>query len=154
MLLAVQAFYMFVSNKPQMKSRRGLYFLAIPLVTAIPLIFNHQDPQSFLVYEYSVVLCMITAGIADSSLAALKDKEYLTDERIRSLHYAYFIICAAVSFSSGISIWVKAVCIILLAGIICRFCLLKKHTWSDVFKAVPLAMFSCICAWAFVKYVL
>lgn len=153
-LLAVQGFYMFVSNRQQLKDKRYLYPAAIPIVGAMPVLLHSQSPHVYSVYEYAIVICMITAAMADVSYVVLTNKEYLTDAAIRRFHYSYFLICLIAAFCGGIRIWVKAACILLLAGIICWSCLIKKHSRSEPIKAIPLALFSYACAWVFVKYVL
>ena len=153
-LLAIQGFYMYISNKQQLKNKRYLYLLAMPLVAALPIFLNIQSPHSYNVYEYSIVYCMITAASADVSYVILTNKEYFTNATIRRLQYSYFLICLMAAFTGGISIWVKAVCITLLAGILCWFCLLKKLSWLEFIKAIPLALFSYTCAWLFVKHVI
>lgn len=152
-LLAVQGIYMYVSNKQQLKSKRYLYLLAIPFVVTLPVFLDMQSPHSYSIYEYSIVFCILTVAVVDASYAALTNKEYFTDMTIRRLQYSYFLICLMATVSGGISIWVKAVCLILLAGIFCWYCLMKKHSWLELIKAIPLALFSYACAWVFVKYV-
>lgn len=153
-MLATQAIFMYISNKQQLKAKRYLYLLALPFVAAFPVVLNLQDPHSCSIYEYSIVFCIITAATADTTYAAFTNKEYFTDKTIRRLQYSYFLICLMASFSGGISIWVKAVCTILLAGSFCWHCLMKKHSWLELIMAIPLALLSYACAWPFVKYVL
>lgn len=153
-LLATQGFYMFVSNRQQLKNKRYLYPTAIPIVAAMPVLLNSQSPHAYSIYEYSIIICMITAAAADVSYAAITNKEYFTDAAVRKLHYSYFLICLAVAVSAGAGTWIKAVLLILLSGIICWSCLIKKHSLSELIKATPLSLLSYVCAWAFVKYVL
>ena len=153
-LLAIQGIHMYVSNKQQLKNKRHLYMLAMPFVAALPIVLSQQSLHSYSIYEYSIVLCMMIAATADTSCTAFADREYFTDATIRRLHYSYFLICLMAAFSGEISIWVKAVCMTLLAGVLCWSCLLKKHSWIELIKAIPLALFSYICAWTFVKYVI
>ena len=153
-LLATQGIHIYVSNKQQYKNKRHLFLLAIPLVAVLPVFLSKQSLHSYSIYEYSIVLCIMIAAIADTSYTALTNKEYFTDATIRRLHYSYFLICLMAAFSGEISIWVKAVCMILLAGVLCWSCLIKKHSYIELIKAIPLAFFSYTCAWTFVKYVI
>ena len=152
-LLATQGFYMYVSNKQQLKSNRCLYLLAIPFVVTLPVFLDMQSTHSYSIYEYSIVFCILAAAVVDASYAALTNKEYFIDVTIRRLLYSYFLICLMAAFSGGISIWAKIVCLILLAGVFCWYCLMKKHSWLELIKAIPIALFSYACAWVFVKYV-
>ena len=154
LLLGAQAFYVYYSNKAQMKNRRYLYILAAPLVAALPVLFYTQDPHAYYIYEYSIVICLLTAAVADVTYVTVTNKEYLTDAASRRFLYSYSLICLMASLSGEVSIWLRAVCVILIASITCRCCIVKKHSWSELIKAVPLALFSFICAWVFVKYVI
>ena len=153
-LLATQAFYMYLSNKKQFRSNKKLYIIALPLVTALPVILYSQAQAAYTVYEYAIVFCFITAAIADISYAAAFNKEFFSDQAIRSLHYSFFIICLAVSFCAGTGILIKVLTAVILAAAFFFLCIMKKHSPAEFVKAVPLALFSFICSWAFTTYVI
>ena len=153
MMLATQAFYMYLSNKAQMKSKRYYYLMAIPFVAAFPAFLNDQDPHIYSIYEYAIVFCIFGAAITDVVIAALYNREYLTESTCRRLFYSYLMICTVVSFCGSIDFTVRIAMILILTGAILTFLSVKKLSVSEVLKAVPLATLSIICSWAFVKYI-
>ena len=153
-LLASQAFYMYLSNKTQLKRNRNLYFIALLPVLALPVLYILRDPSAYPVYEYAVVFCMIAAALADTVYAAACNKEFFTDQTIRSLHYSYFVICMAVSFCRGTGMLIKAVTAAILAAVVCWSCVLKKHSPAEFAKAAALALCSFACSLTFVTYVI
>ena len=153
-LLASQAFYMYLSNKTQLKRNRNLYFIALLPVLALPVLYIFRSPSAYPVYEYAVVFCMIAAALADTVYAAACNKEFFTDQTIRSLHYSYFIICLAASFCKGTGVPVKVITSVILAGTCFRQCIMKKYSPSEFVRAMPLALLSFACSWAFITYVI
>lgn len=151
-ILATQAFYMYLSNKTQLKKHRYLYIIAIPIITAFPVIISSQDLQAYTLYEYAIVFCIIFAAIVDSSLAAAINREYLTDETCRSLISAYFLICVVTSFWGNISISVRMIPAFLLGISILVSTLVKKDPVIELVKSIPLALLSVFCSWAFVRF--
>ena len=151
-ILASQAFYMYLSNKSQLKTYRYLYLIAIPIAAAFPVIIYSQDQQAYSLYEYAIVFCIIFAAVIDSSLVFATDREYMTDATCRSLIYTYFMICTAVAFAGNITPIVRAVTTFLLAGSFIAFCPVRKHSAIELVKGVPIAALSILCAWAFLKY--
>lgn len=151
-VLASQAFYMYLSNKAQFKKHRYLYLIAIPIITAFPVIISSQDLQVYNLYEYAIVFCIVFAAIVDSSIAAAFDREYLTDETCRSLIYTYFLICVIASVWGSTGITVKMIPAFLLAASILVFILVKKHSAIELVKSIPLALLSVFCSWAFLRF--
>ena len=147
MLLASQAIYMYVSNTAQLISRRFQYIAWMPLVVGLPTILYSQSADSYYLYEYAVVICMITAAISDTVYAALTNREYLTDETVRRFRYSYFLICIVSVFSGGINIWIKAFVTLILAGTLYISHMVIRRPVAEFFKSIPLAMFSLACAW-------
>ena len=153
-LLASQAFYMYLSNKAQLKSSRRLYIAAIPLVLALPAVFSLESHTAYLTYEYAIVFCMITAMLADTTYAAVFNKEFFSDTMICSLHYSYFIICLAAAFCVGTGVLIKVIAAVILAAAFFFLCIMKRHSPAEFAKAVPLALLSFAGSWAFINYVL
>ena len=151
-ILASQAFYMYLSNKAQLKKHRYLYLIAIPIITAFPVIISSQDIQAYNLYEYAVVFCIVFAAVADSSLAAAFNREYLTDETCRSLIYTYFLICVVTSFGGSVSITVRLIPAFLLVASALVFTLVKKNSVVELVKGIPLALLSVFCSWAFLRF--
>ena len=79
-ILASQSFYMYLSSKSRMKKKWYMYILAIPFVMSFPAILYNQDQYAYSLYEYAVVICIITAAVADITYAAFRNKDYMTDE--------------------------------------------------------------------------
>lgn len=150
-ILAAQTFYMYLSNKTQMKKHRYLYLIAIPLITAFPVILSTQDLQAYTFYEYAVVFCIILTAVVDISLAAF-DKEYMTDQTGRSLTYSYLLITEVASFWGNTSITVRVIPAFLLAASILEFSLVKKNSAIELVKSIPLALLSVFCSWAFLRF--
>ena len=153
-LLASQAFYMYLSNRKQFRNKKYLYLAALLPVLALPAVFSLLDQTAYLIYEYAIVFCMITAAVADTSYAAARNKEFFTEPAIRCLHYSYFIICLAASFCKGTGVPVKVITSVILAGICFRQCIMKKYSPSEFVRAMPLALLSFACSWAFITYVI
>lgn len=151
-ILASQVFYMYLSNKAQLKKHRFLYLIAIPIITAFPVIISSQDMQAYTLYEYAIVFCIVFAAIVDSSLAAAVNREYLTDETCRSLIYSYFLICVVASFWGSTNITVKIIPTFLLVASILVFTLVKKNSVNEIVKSIPLALLSVFCSWAFIRF--
>lgn len=151
-ILTTQAFYMCFVYKSKFKSRRYLYVLAIPLITAFPVILNIQNTYAYGLYEYAITFCLFTAVLVDVVYAAAFNIDYITDGTIRSFHYSYFLICAATVFSVGISTTIRLIMIAALAGLITVFCFIKKHSPKEFINSMPLTIFSTICAWAFLHF--
>ena len=152
LLLASQAFYMYVSNKSQLKKGRYLFALAVPIAMGFPLILYSRSPDAYFLYEYAIVICMITAAIADATVAAARNREYLTDENTRRFHYSYFMICLMTVFFSGAGIMIGMTIALILAGLFCWSHFLKKHPAEELSKAIPLALFSVACSWALLHF--
>lgn len=150
-ILASQAFYMYLSNKDQLKKHRYLFLIAVPIVMAFPVLVNSMDQQAYLLYEYAVIFCIVFAAVTDVSLAAF-NKEYLSYETCRSLVYTYFLICIGVSFSGNISMAVKIVPVFLLVSSFLVFSIVKKHSVTALIKSIPLALLSVVCSWAFLRF--
>ena len=72
-----------------------------------------------------------------------------TDTAGVSLTLSYFLICVATVFSGDISIAVRTIAIILLAGTFAVFCFVKKRSIAELLSSVPLAALSVICSWLF-----
>lgn len=153
-ILAAQAFYMYLSSKNLLKSNWYLYILAIPLVTAFPVIMYSQDKHAFNMYEYAVVICIITAAIADVVYAAGSNKDYMSGEAPVRFLYAYLMIVAVVALLSSASMPVKIISVLLLAAAVLVCTIMKKHPAKEVLKAPVLALFSVACSWSFLTFVL
>lgn len=152
LFLASQAFYMYLSNKPQLKKHRYLYLIAVLIVTAFPIVIFSQDPQIYDLYEYAVVFCIVAAAMVDVTLAAAFGREYLTDKNGRCLTYSYFLICTAIAFAGSTSITVRTITLFLLAGSLMIFIIVKKHSAVELIAGIPLALVSVICSWAFLEF--
>ena len=146
-ILASQALYMYLSNKDQMKKRRYMYLAALPIVLAVPIAMNMQNPAAYSLYEYSILFCFFTAAVADVCISTGFDKSYLTDENIQSLNCSYFMICAAVTYIENMSIAFKAVFSLILICVIAASFITKKNSVKGLLKAFPLTIFSIACAW-------
>lgn len=153
-ILGSQAFYMYLSSKMQFKRKKYLYLIALPLVIALPVIFNALDPTAYHMYEYTVVIFMIIAAITDVSYAAAVGRDYMTDGTIRTFNYSYFIICLVSSFCGETGILIKAIIALCLAALIFWYCFRKKHSATELAKAIPFVLISFACAWVLVKYLL
>lgn len=153
-ILAAQAFYMFLSSKNQLKSNWYLFILAIPLVTAFPVIMYSNDKNAFNLYEYAIVICIFTAAVADVVHAARYNEDYMNGETASRFLYAYLMIVTAVAWYGNVSLTVKIIAALLLAGsiVVCSF--VKKHSLKEVLKAPVLALFSVACSWSFLTFVL
>ena len=153
-ILAAQAFYMFLSSKNQLKSNWYLYILAIPLVTAFPVIMYSHDKNAFDLYEYAVVICIFTAALADVIYAARYNKDYMNSETSIRFLYAYLMIVTAVALYGNVPLPVRIIAVLLLAGsiVVCSF--VKKHSLKELLKAPVLALFSVVCSWSFLTFVL
>jgi len=152
MILASQAFYMYLSNKTQFKTHRYLYLIAVPIAAAFPALLNSQDPQAYTLYEYAVVFCIVYAAVADSSLAAAFNREFITDDTVRSLIYSYFLMCTVAAFSGNTSITVRALTAFLLIGSFLMFVPVKKHSAMEFIKSIPLAFISVLSSWIFMRF--
>ena len=151
-ILAGQAFYMYLSNKNQLKNNRYLYLIAVPIAAAFPVIINSQNMQAYNMYEYAVVFCIIFAAIIDVSISALYDKEFLNDANGMSLTFSYLLICIATAFLGDISVTVRMVTAFLLAGTFLAFCFTKKHSFVELLKCIPIAALSVVCSWLFLRF--
>lgn len=151
-ILAAQAFYMYLSSKNQLKSKWYLYILAIPFVTAFPIIMYSQNTFAFHLYEYAIVVCIITVAAADICYAAKHNIDYMTDERCYRFLYAYLMICTTIAWYGSTVLSVKIITAFLLAGsiVICSF--VRKHSVHEVLKAPLFALFSLACSWALLKF--
>ena len=150
-ILASQTFYMYLSNKEQVKKHFYLYLIAIPIATAFPVILNGQEPRSYALYEYSIVFCIIFTAVVDASLAAF-DREYLTDSSCRTLIVSFFMICAAAAFYGSTGMAVRAITAFLFAGSFIVLSLVKKHSAIELMKSLPLTLLSILCAWTFIRF--
>jgi len=151
-ILAAQVFYMYLSNKNQLKNNRYLYLLAVPIATAFPAIIGGQDIQAYNLYEYAVVFCIIFAAVADASIVAAYDREFLTDAEGMSLTLSYFLICTVISFSGDISMAVRMVAAFLLVGVFLLLSIVKKHSIVELLRSVPIAALAFACSWLFLRY--
>ena len=151
-ILAVQVFYMYLSNKNQQKTNRYLYLIAAPIAVAFPVIISSQDMQTYNLYEYAVIFCIVFAAVVDSSIAALYNKEFFTDANGMSLALSYFLICAATAFWGDISIAVRMVTLFLLVGAFLVFRFTKKRSFGELLKSMPIAVLSIICSWLFLRF--
>lgn len=151
-ILAVQVFYMYLSNKNQLKSNRYLYLIAVPIAVAFPAIISSQSMQAYNLYEYSVIFCIVFAAIVDSSIAALYNKEFLADAAGMSLTLSYFLICTITAFRGNISMAVRIVTVFLLAGAFLVLRCIKKHSAVELLKSIPVAVLSVICSWLFLRF--
>jgi len=151
-ILAVQVFYMYLSNKKQLKTNRYLYLIAVPIAAAFPVIISSQNIQAYNFYEYAVIFCIVFAAIVDASISALYNKEFLTDAAGMSLTLSYFLICTVTAFRGDISMAVRMVTLFLLAGafLVCRFT--KKHSFAELLKSILVAVISVICSWIFLRF--
>lgn len=143
---------MYLSNKTQLKTHAYLYLIAIPIVAAFPVILNSQDPHAYSLYEYAIVFCIVFAAVIDSSLAAVRNREYMTDSSSRILIYSYFLICTMVVFMGNTSLTVRIVPVFLLLSSILLLCLAKKKPAAELIKSIPLALLSVLCSWAYIAY--
>lgn len=151
-ILAAQAFYMYLSSKKQFKSRWYLYILAIPLVTVFSVIINSHDKYAFNLYEYAVVICILTAAVADVVYAARYNKDYIDGDTSSRFLYAYLMILTAAAWYGDVPLPVRIMSALLLAGsvVLCSF--VKKHSLKEVLKAPVLALFSIVCSWTFLTF--
>ena len=152
LILASQAFYMYLSNKAQLKKLRYLYLIAIPIAAAYPVLLNYQDPLAYSLYEYAVVFCIFLAAAADSTMAAVFNREYLTDKTSRRLIYSYLLICMTAALAGSVGATVVIVTAFLLAGSFAVFCLVHKYPAAELIQSIPLALVSVLCSWAFLNY--
>lgn len=153
-ILAAQAFYMFLSSKDQLKSNWYLYILAIPLVTAFPVILYSHDKNAFHLYQYAVVICIFAAAVADVAYAARYNKDYINGDTSSRFLYAYLMIVTVAAWCSNVSLSVKIISVLLLAAAVAVCTIAKKHPWKELLKAPVLALFSTACSWAFLNFVL
>lgn len=151
-ILASQTFYMYLSNKGQMKKHRYLYIIAAPIAAVLPVLLNSQDPWACSLYEYAIIFCIIIAAVIDVTLAAARDKDYMTDETGRTLTYSYFMICAAAAFMGSTTAAVRTVTVFLLVGSFLVFSLKKKTSAVELVRGIPMAALSVLCSWAFVQF--
>ena len=147
-ILATQAFYMYLSNKTQLKKYRYLYVAAIVPVMTVPVILSIQNPHAYYLYEYAILICIFTAAITDVIISAGLNKEYLTDATFCRFSYSYFLICIAAAFSGGISMSIRIVIVMIIIGLIIIFTFFKKQTALAFVKSIPLAALSVVCSWA------
>ena len=153
-ILAAQAFFMFLSSKNRMKSNWYLYILAIPLVTVFPVIMYSHDKYAFNLYQYAVVICIIAAAIMDIVYAARYDKDYMNGDTASGFLYAYLIIVTAIAWYGNDPLNVKIIAALLLAGSIAVCTFVKKHSMKELLKAPVLAVFSIFCSWSFLAFAL
>ena len=153
-ILAVQAFYMYISSKTQVKEHKYLYLTAIPVVICIPLLISYQSEPAYTLYEYALVFCIIFAAIADSAVASFTDKDIMNGNSWCKYLCSYLMICA-VSFLYGKASVIAGV----MAAIICAgfaaYCVIrKKLSLLDLLRAAVLAAVSLVCSWGFVDWLL
>ena len=153
-ILSTQAFYMYLSNKTQLKRYRYLYVAALVPVLAVPTILNFQDPHAYCLYEYATIICIFTAAVADVIIAAGYNKEYMTDDAFYRFCYSYFLICVAAAFSGGISISIRIITAMTVAVLLVLFTFFKKQPVQTFAKGIPLAAFSVVCSWALLPLIL
>jgi len=152
MILASQAFYMYLSNKTQFKTHRYLYLIAVPVAAAFPAIIGGQDIHAYNLYEYAVIFCIIFVAVIDASVAAVSNREYLTDTEGMSLTLSYFLICAVSAFCGDISMTVRLVTLFLLAGAFLVFSIMKKRSPVELLRSMPIVALSVACSWAFLRF--
>lgn len=151
-IFGAQVFYMFLTNKAHVKTRKILYLIAIPVVIVIPVILNSQDPWTCSLYEYSIVFCVFAAALVDVILAAGYNKAFISDSNCRSLIYTYIMICAAAAFIGNVSNLVKVAAAAILAVLFLVLVVLRKKYVMEFLKGIPLALISVLCAWAFLTF--
>lgn len=151
-IFGAQAFYMFLANKEQMKSKRILFLIAIPIVIAVPIILNSQDAWARNLYEYSIVFCVVVAALVDVVLAAGYNRTFITESNGRSLTCSYIIICAAAAYIGNVGNPLKVAVTAILAGTILILLAARKKHLLEFVKGIPLALISVLCAWAFLSF--
>ena len=151
-ILAVQVFYIYLSNKDQLKMNRYLYLIAVPVATAFPAIISGQDMHAYDLYEYAVIFCMIFVAVVDASVAVVSNRQYLTDTEGMSLTLSYFLICAVSAFCGDVSMAVRLVTLFLLAGAFLVFSIMKKRSAAELLRSLPVAALSVACSWAFLRF--
>ncbi len=151
-ILAAQAFYMYLSSKKQFKSKWYLYVLSLPLVTAFPAIMYSQNTYAFNLYEYAIVVCIITAAVADICYAAKYNRDYMTDDHSCGFLYAYLIITVTIAWYGSTSFALKFITAVLLACsiVVCSF--VRKHPLKEIARALVLALVSVACSWALLAF--
>ena len=147
-ILASQALYMYLSNIDQLKKRRYLYLVALPIVTAVPIAMNAENPSAYNLYEYAILFCFFAAAVLDVCIASGFDRSYMTDENIQSFHYSYFMICTAVVFIENLSIAFKGIFATVLIGLIVWLIVVKKNSIKSLTKAIPITIIALACSWA------
>ena len=152
-ILAAQAFYMYLSSKSQMKSKRYMYAAAALPVMAYPVILNNQNTFAYSLYLYAVITCIITAAVMDTAYAAAFNKNFMDDERFCGLLYTYLMICAVSGKIGKASPMLSVIVILMLVGAIVVCVTIYKHPLKELFKAAGLAAFSLICAWLYLIFV-
>ncbi len=153
-ILASQSFYMYLSSKSRMKKKWYMYILAIPFVMSFPAILYNQDQYAYSLYEYAVVICIITAAVADITYAAFRNKDYMTDESFCIFLYSYFLICATSAWSGKTQLLIRIITTIVLisAIVLCGFT--GKHFMKWLFKAALLAILSIAVSWMVITFAL
>lgn len=151
-ILAVQAIYMYISNKALLKEIRCLFVLAMPIIIAYPIILNNSDTYAYELYEYAIVFCVFMAAIADTVCAAMFNKEYLTKEKTSSFHYAYFLICAAAVCIGNAPDIARILTVSVLLGLLAFQVFVRKHSLSEFANSLPLTLFSVVCSWTFLRF--
>lgn len=152
-ILAVQVLYIYLSNKDQLKNNRYLYLIAVPIATAFPAIIGGQDIQAYNLYEYAVIFCMIFVAAADTSIAAVFNREIITDAGCISFTLSYFLICTATAFCGNISMAVRLVSMVFI-GAVLFFSIIKRSTPAELLKSVPIAALSFASSWLFIRCLL
>ena len=153
-ILAAQSFYMYLSSKSLMKSRRYLYLAAIPIVMIFPVILGSQDPAVQTLYEYSLVFCVMAAAVVDVMVSSYRNKDYMTENSWCKYMCAYFMICTAVAWYGHTGISLRLAATALLGASVVYGVIMKKLTTKYLLKAVLLAAVSLVCSWAFVDWLL
>lgn len=151
-ILAAQVFYMYLSNKDQLKKDRWLYLIAVPIATAFPVIIGGQDIHSYDLYEYAIIFCIVFAAVVDLSVVAYFNREFLTDTEGMSLTLSYFLICTVTAFYGNISKTVRIVAVFLFAGAFLVFIIIKKCSLAELLKSMPIALLSVVCSWLFLRF--
>ena len=153
-ILAVQAFYMYISSKTQVKEHKYLYLIALPVVMCIPVLISRQSPAAYSLYEYALVFCIIFAAIADSTVASFTDKDIMTGSSWCKYLCSYLLICA-VSFLYGKAAVIPGVIAALIFAAFAVYCVIRKRlSLLDVLKAAVLAAASLVCSWGFIDWLL
>ena len=147
-ILVAQALYMYFTYKDKTKQRRYLYLAALPIVTAVPIAINMQSSNAYNLYEYAILFCLFAAAFMDVCIATGYDRNFMSDENIRSFHCSYFMICTAVAYAGSLSVSLKVIFTAALVCLIAWLLIVKKSGARALAKAIPLTIISLACSWA------